>query len=243
MMKNHFLSPQIGIVGGAGPMAGALLFQKIIEICQEQYSCKDDGDFPSILLFSYPFVDMLQNPREAQRSIIKQQLNNCISKLADSGAETVVIACNTLHQFLEPSKVKNTALVHMIDETRLCIERSQVNRSLILCTTTSAQCKLHSRYFECSYPDDNFQTNIQELIHKILAGKHSRKDAKNLCKQLNDFLSSNEKEKIGIVLGCTEFSVFNEQFSLRLNGLSERFHVFDPIQIVAEKICRNIFNK
>lgn len=45
-----------GIIGGAAPMAGLLLYKKIIEICQKEYGCKDDSDFPYIMLLIYPFV-------------------------------------------------------------------------------------------------------------------------------------------------------------------------------------------
>jgi len=49
----------IGIIGGAGPLAGALLFEQIIEICQKDYGCIRDFDFPSINLVSFPFSEML----------------------------------------------------------------------------------------------------------------------------------------------------------------------------------------
>src|SRR5690242_12952717 len=119
-MKNNPTMPSVGIIGGAGPMAGALLFQKIVQMCQAQYGCKEDADFPEITLFSYPFLDMLRNVGFNERKKLQEQLQECFVRFAKMNI--VAIACNTLHEFLPARPV---SLVHMIEEVALAIEKSQ----------------------------------------------------------------------------------------------------------------------
>ena len=240
-MNNCFLQPKVGIIGGAGPMAGAQLFQKIIQICRAKYGCRNDADFPYIMLLNYPFGDMLENPH-CTKTLIQQQLNDCFLQLKNNEIELAVIACNTLHEFLDSKE--GVPLVHLIEETGVSIQKRGIDKTLVLCTTTSAQCKIHRKYFDCSYPENSAQKKIQELIYKILSGSQCREDAHMLVDLLNtEDASRNSGKKMALVLGCTEFSVFNEQFPLKLYGLSERFAVFDPNQIAAERICESIFSR
>jgi aspartate racemase len=237
---NAFTPPCIGIIGGAGPMAGALMFQKIIQICQEKYGCKQDADFPAIMLYSYPFADMLSQPWLNQE-VVANQLRECILKLKQNGATVIAIACNTLHTFLDLNEIDSLSFVHMIQATGDWIKQKQVKKTFVLCTKTSAEAQLHQRYFNCSYPNELFQLNVDRLIQTIMAGKQSQEDAKTLSQQINQYVAL-EENSIGLVLGCTEFSTFNDQFALERHGLSKRFSVFDPNQIVAEKICQIAFN-
>lgn len=224
--------PKVAIIGGAGPMAGALLFGKIIHICQEAYGCKNDEDFPCIMLYSYPFSDMLKS--SFNRPLITNQLGVSFDYLRKNGFEIAVIACNTLHAFLEKGQTKNLSFVHLIQETGSYLQGDQ---ALVLCTSTSAKSQVHKKAFPCNYPESSFQKFMDRLIDKILAGKQTKEDARILSEAVNAI----QGDVKGIVLGCTELSVLNEQFPLKSNGLNERFFVADPNQIAAEKLCKIVF--
>lgn len=241
----------LGIIGGAGPMAGALLFQKIVHVCQQQYGCQADMDFPKTLLYSYPFSDMLQGVDEAKKTRIQKEVNDCLSLLVQNGASLVAIACNTLHAFLPETLPSGAQFFHMVDETAYAIQKSGCRRAFILASTTSASCRLHaksfSRFFDCEYPNSEFQGALQTLIHTILAGKQSKRDAEMLSELLQrqkKMMKSkgSEDEKIALVLGCTELSLFNEEYSLHANGLDSAFRIFDPNRVVAEQMCKCIFS-
>jgi aspartate racemase len=49
----------IGIIGGAGPLAGAFLLERVLSISNKTYGCYRDSDFPKIFLISFPFSEML----------------------------------------------------------------------------------------------------------------------------------------------------------------------------------------
>ena len=89
----------IGVIGGAGPLAGVFLLERIFFLSRTLYGCYRDADFPKVLLVSFPFSEMLASKIHAYK--IKQELRECIEQLRDNGAEVLVIACNTLHAFLD----------------------------------------------------------------------------------------------------------------------------------------------
>ena len=49
----------IGIIRGAGPLAGAFLLKRILSLSGEVYGCYRDADFPQIFLISFPCSEML----------------------------------------------------------------------------------------------------------------------------------------------------------------------------------------
>jgi aspartate racemase len=196
---------------------------------------------------SYPFADMMSDTLDdKQKTLIQKQLSSCFNCLTENKIQIAAIACNTLHEFVDGEAFQGLTFVHMIREIGPLLRQNNISKALVLCSSTSARCKLHQRFFDYCYFDGVIQSKLQNLIDIILAGQQCREDSQQLAEQLNAqlrLLQKVEGEKIGIVLGCTEFSVINEQFPLQANGLSEDFLVFDPNQIVAEKICSLIFNK
>jgi aspartate racemase len=236
--------PKVGIVGGAGPMAGLLLCQKIIQICQQKYGCKQDADFPYLMLLNYPFADMLKTGSVIQQELLKMQLAECFETFASKGIQLGAIACNTLHAFL--SAKTPIQVVNIIEQTEQALKNKQVKASLVLCSRTSVQSKLHQSRFNCLYPNDDWQIEIDCLIDRVLAGQESVRDVEQLICQIRNFrseLSINQEEPFGLVLGCTEFSVLNEKWPLSCYGLDGCFAVIDSSQILAEEICESVFEK
>lgn len=239
--KNH----KIGIVGGAGPMAGMLLMQKIVELCQKEHGCQHDADFPYIMLLSYPFADMLSDSITAeQQKEITAQLEGCFSTFSQHGIDIVAIACNTLHLFLTEAileKKMQISFVHMLEECGKSLRSSGLPEGFVLCSNTSAKSKLHARYFPCRYPV-SLQQKCQKMIDMVLAGKETAASTQQFAMELNHHLMpSHSPSKRPLILGCTEFSVLNERYTLHAHGLSEQFTIFDTNAMVAKEICRLVF--
>lgn len=215
---------KIGIIGGAGPSAGSLLFDKIIEIFQHKYDCEQDFEFPFMLLLNFPFSDMLS--KNKCEILIRNELKNCFHLIEKNDIDIVAIACNTLHAFL-PTPLPQVQLVHMIEETKKAIENSFQIYPLVLCTTTSSEKKLHQKHFPCEYPDAAFQMILDRMIADITLGG----DLDAISKELSQLLPSRP-----ILLGCTEFSYLHER-----NPLKAKI-VYDPNAIVAEKVADLYFS-
>lgn len=235
--------PKIGVVGGAGPMAGLLLCQKIVQICQERYGCRRDADFPYIMLLNYPFADMLaQDQFPEQKNTIKSQLDACLNTFASNGIALGAIACNTLHAYLDG--LVPLTFVHIMEETKRKMNEDKIERSLVLCSGTSAKNLIHRSYLNCSYPSEAFQKRVDDLIATILAGRETIEDVYRLTEELEHSSSTlGMEEEIGLVLGCTEFSVLNDKWPLLRHGLGSRWKVIDSTQELAEGLCRMLFNQ
>lgn len=212
----------IGIIGGAGPLAGALLFEQVIQLSQKIYGCKDDYDFPKIILISYPFSDMLgDNINENQ---IRYELKKCIQNLREWGTEVIGIACNTLHAFLDEDDLSSD-LIHLHQVLAENIKKT----SLVLCTSTSRRFALHKRFISSIYPDLEIQNQLNVLIQQILIhGKQIR-----LAKELQSIVNHVEQETV--ILGCTELSLYADLIS------STTKTIIDPLKILSNEIIKKSF--
>jgi aspartate racemase len=215
----------IGIVGGAGPLAGVLLAERIFALATLWFHCHRDADFPELLLLSFPFSEMLIEPVDATQ--VQREIGECLHRLRNQGAQILAIACNTVHAFLDP-KDDQPDLVHLPRSVAASIPPGEI--PLVLCTTTSARFGLHRRFFPCDYPKERDQKEIDQLIDLILQNVGAEK----VLPRLQQFIESQPNSSI--VLGCTELSLY----SSRLQGNKR---ILDPIEIAAEKIVQLSFYK
>ena len=154
----------IGIVGGAGPAASVALVQRMIELCQSEYGCYRDSDFPKVILISFPFSEMLKGEIAAKR--VAGELSCCLEMLRNNGAEVCAIACNTLHAFLARDQEEGLVLLPDVGA-----EMTEESLPLVLCTTTSARFGVHRRFFRCHYLNEQWQAELDGIIEEILQGK------------------------------------------------------------------------
>jgi aspartate racemase len=209
----------IGIIGGAGPMAGVMLLQRIFTLAGSQYGCFRDVDFPEVQLLSFPFSEMLTDERDEAK--VREELSSCLNRLRSSGATVFAIACNTLHAFLDQIP---DGLIHLPQVTAREIPYGEI--PLVLCTSTSSQFGLHKRFFPCAYPSTEDQCQVDRLIDLILKGE-------NVAEQLSLLI---EKQRASvIVLGCTELSLFSKDLT------ETKKLIIDPLEIMANKILEQAF--
>ncbi|MFN4174519.1 MAG: aspartate/glutamate racemase family protein [Parachlamydiaceae bacterium] len=209
------MSPKpIGVVGGAGPFAGLCLLDRLFSIAQSRYGCVNDKDFPLIILYSFPFSDMLSDDRDEKR--VSQELLYALNQLDRCGAKFKAIACNTLHGFI-PS---NENIIAMPDVVAGSL---QVN-PLVLCTSTSRRKEIHKQAFDCLYPDDKTQNQIDEIIRRILKGEAPLKELQSVI---------DEQREEAILLGCTELSLFAKPLKNKI--------LIDPLELLANKLLEESF--
>ena len=208
----------IGIIGGAGPHAGALLYEKIIHVCQETYGYHKDADFPYMMLLNVPFSDMLDTPDEKS---VRRELEKALKTLELQDMDRVAIACNTLHGFL-PKEIGGFEFVDL---------RSVVSGSnqevLILCTSTSRERGVYAHLKKGVYLDDSLQKELDQLIDRILSGKVDQVESAMLSELIL------QQNKRCVLLGCTELSLLHARFPLTVPTES----VIDPLQLLAVALC------
>lgn len=210
----------IGIVGGAGPMAGLLLSERIFSLASSLYRCQKDRDFPQVTLISYPFSEMLSFASEEP---LTKELDSVLITLKQTGAEVLAIACNTIHAFL--ANKDYPSLIHMPEITKKAMRG---RKAIVLCTTTSMQKGIHK---PCVYPDRATQGRIDLLIDQVLKGVN-----RSVCsKELLRIVKSLDDQECSVVLGCTELSLIKDA----LTPLKRE--IIDPLAIVAMEIVIQSF--
>lgn len=216
----------IGIIGGAGPLAGALLLERVFNFSTERYGCYRDSDFPKVFLISYPFSEMLYANRDVEK--IKKELSECLDQVRKNGALVIAIACNTLHAFLD-QKDDLSDLIHL--PRVLAQKLLDDERPLVFCTSTSVQFGLHKQFFPCVYPDVQTQQEVDEIIDLILKGDEKQMTLKRL-----ERLIQAQSAKT-VILGCTELSLFSNSLSV-FNKV-----IIDPLEVMVDKILEKSFNQ
>lgn len=203
----------IGVLGGAGPLAGAFLVERILRLAQTFYGCVRDEEFPKVILISFPFSDMLSFSQDGEK--VQGELERALTELKKCGAEILAIACNTLHAFL--SHQRKGEVVHLPNSV-------QDTSALALGSSTSATYRL----FPCIYPSAEVQSELDAIIFQTLKGDEERAAAR-----LSKIIL--QAKETTIVLGCTEFSCIREW--LRVPGKI----IIDPLEIAAEQIIKRSF--
>lgn len=191
----------IGIIGGAGPLAGVEVNRRVIRRIQTLYGAWEDKDFPRIHLYSYPFSPML-NPENliSTSSAIADELCEAYDLLELCKAEVVGIACNTLHAFLDERIKARSSFISLIN----CVHKHMVgfSRVLILGSQTSYDTKLHMQACNAIYPSASDQVKVNNYIVEVLKGN-------TICSTWPYFLEYivREYKPDSILLACTELSL------------------------------------
>lgn len=214
----------IGIVGGAGPLAGAKLLDYLVAISGSAYGCHRDADYPEISLLSFPFSDML-SPQRNERAV-REELGRCLQRLRKQGAGVLAIACNTLHNFLD-KRDERTDFVNLPQVLKEAIPNGEI--PLVLCTSTSRSLGLHKSYYTCAYPSLATQVQVDTIIDRILRSQ----DATIILQDLTKLVEAETASTI--ILGCTELSLFAK--SLSKTGKT----ILDPLEVTAKRVLEKSF--
>lgn len=220
---------KIGIIGGAGPEAGALLFNNIINEYQEN-GAWEDHDFPQIILFSVPFSPMIES-NENQEKIVKE-LQSAINYIK-SHSEVIAIACNTLHSFISAIEFSPLSFIDLIETVATDIKQKNISKVLFLGTSTSARAGIYdNRGIEIIYPESTEQVAVNDVIVRILKNRCTEKDIAILQKIIDENYKKISFQ--GVLLGCTELSVVHQKIKIRV---PQNVHIFDSINILAKKLA------
>lgn len=214
----------IGIIGGAGPLAGAFLLERLFALAGQVYGCYRDADFPKVFLISFPFSEMLYRNMDIAK--LQEELSDCLKQLRKNGASILAIACNTLHAFLDQNEEFHD-LVHL---PRIVAEEIVLDDPpLVLCTSTSVQFGLHQQFFPCMYPDTDTQQKVDALIDQVLKGA----ERSAACTELEKLIRTQKAQTV--ILGCTELSLFTAKLSV------PNKRIIDPLELMANKILKKSF--
>lgn len=224
--KNESIKKTVGTIGGMGPGATALLFQKIID----HTDAKMDADHIHILIDNRPSIPdrtaaILNGDDTPVRKICESG-----KRLEEMGAELIAIPCNTSHYFY-PYIQENldVPVINMLEETAKECKKLGFASVGVLATTGTKNTGIYEQALSAQglqtiYPDEAGQEVLMSIIYDyVKAGKLVTGEI--FKEQLEDMESKGAQ---AFVLGCTELPiVFSD------GDMGRKF--IDSLDILAKK--------
>lgn len=216
----------VGIIGGMGPGATALLFQKLIDYTD----AKSDAEHMHIIIDNNTAIP------DRTTAILKGENTPALyivesgKKLEMCGAELLLIPCNTSHYFYDDIQEQlSVPVVNMIAETaKVCLENGYTKVGILAttgtCNTATYGRELNKFGVEAVYPDAEGQKKVMEIIYDQV--KAGRKINVQILDQTLKKMASEGAQ--AFILGCTElpFAIKNGDFG---------YHFLDSLDILAKR--------
>ncbi len=224
----------IAILGGMGPEASAKMLEVLVSMASREFGAQNGHDFPEIIIDSVPVPDFISDQRNLD--LASKMLTSRIKKLQGLDIFCFAMACNTAHIMLSNlSKVSDKPFVSIIDSVVSSVKAKDVKKVGLLATPSTIGARLYQDALAgadvgVTIPNQKELLVIEGIIRKVIAGKTSKTDERNL-RRIADFFVA--KGAQGIILGCTELPlVFPRDFPLP---------VFDSIEILSRRLLTNFF--
>lgn len=214
----------LGIVGGMGPMATVDLFAKIVRLTD----ASSDSQHIRILIDNRPEIPDRTAAIFAGEDTPLRYIVESARGLVASGADLIVIPCNTSHYFYDRIAERcPVPVLNMIEETALCLKAQGISCVGVLATDGALRVGVYSHVLarhgiRTLVPDVEGQARVTHLIYgEIKAG-----EAPHPERLFDDFDRMKRRGAEAIVLGCTELP-------LAFEGVSSPMPLFDPTDILA----------
>ena len=213
---------KLGVIGGMGPQATELMYQKIISMTDAH--C-DQEHINMIILSHAAMPDRTEAIRSGQTETVFSLLAEDAKLLENCGADYIAIPCNTSHYFYEElQKQVNIPIIHMVREAvkRVHERDTSIKKVGLLATDGTLFAGIYKNECEkrglaCVYPDAETQKIVMKIIYdQIKAGEKGSIDDFG---EIDTYLKKNGCE--AAILACTELSCFKnyhalDRFSMRL---------------------------
>jgi len=227
-MQSHLFKSTIGILGGMGPETTADFFKRVIKICEKEYNCTKDEDFPKIVIVSVPIPPVVEKVEREEEllKVAKEGIRNIVS----AGADFIAIPCNTIHIYFEKlQKFSSIPLLNIVEEVAKVAKEKGYKKLGIMATKTTIDKKLYNGYLqkfgiEVITPTQEQILEVAKVIHDVERGEILDSDKEKL-KEIAKSLENRGAD--AIILGCTELPIVLKQENCDTKLL-------DSTQILAE---------
>lgn len=217
-----------GVIGGLGPMATVYFLEYVINLTD----AKKDQDHIDMVITNHATT------YDRTEYIIGKSKNNPVDtliqdakKLEASGADFIVIACNTAHYFYnEIQENVNIPIVNILEETVEHIKSKGLKKAGILATHGTISSKIYQnickeKSLDYEILDEDNQNSLMDIIYNQVK-KGKKVDIKEFYNLVN---SIKNKDCDCVILGCTELSIIKND-----NNLDDEFYI-DSLDVLARK--------
>jgi len=192
----------VGILGGMGPEATADLFLKIIKATPS----KKDQDHLHIIVDCNPQIPdrtaAILSGGEDPAPLLTATARN----LEKSGAQFIVIPCNTAHYFHgQISEAVSIPVLHMMKETTQELSRMGVRKAGLLASTGTIKSGLYHEALSAAgigvlVPEGESQEEVMGAIYGVKSGEFTQSAARVL-RIAEELIAAGAD---AVIAGCTE---------------------------------------
>ena len=200
---------KLGVIGGMGPQATLLFYQKLIDHTAAQ---TDQEHLPMLILNDTQMPDRTAALLSGETEEVTARLPADARLLEGAGCTCIAVPCNTSHFFLDRVQEEiGIPILHMIRETARLLAAQGLKRPGILATDGTIQTGLYQKEFsaagiEAVVPSTQAQELVMSLIYDdVKAGRDG--DPQKFAAIHEDLLS--QGCDCG-VLACTELSAYKD---------------------------------
>ena len=216
----------LGVLGGMGPDATALFFQRVIALTPAH----SDQEHIPIIINNNPQIPDRTQAILANGENPVAALKDSIAILQKSSVDFICIPCNTVHFYYnEIQQSTDVPIVNLIESVvdyilKIFPDISKVGLLSTIGTIKSGlyHNELKKHNIELVTPNEVQHDSLQSAIHEL---KNQSKDTSTIQSLANDLIRTGAQ---GLILGCTELSLIANELLLSVP-------VFDSIEILAEK--------
>ena len=218
---------KMGVIGGMGPLATMDFATKVVRFTEA--SC-DQEHIPMIIDNRIQIPDRTNYILNGTNSPLSELIASA-TFLEESGAEFLVMPCNTAHYFYnEIKKHIHIPFLHIVEETtkEILKHKDTVHKVALISTTGTYSCGLYQDAFakqkdvDLLLPDEDGKSLIMDMLYAIKSGQPKNPDA--LMKLLDDFMQQGAQD---FLLGCTEAPLLFDNYHIS-------YPVFDSSSILAK---------
>jgi aspartate racemase len=223
---------KIGILGGMSPESTVTYYEYITHAYTERFG---DYGYPEILIYSVSFQSYVNWANEERWDLVAQGLSQAARKLAEAGADLILIATNTMHLVFEDVQSSvSVPMLNLLDAVGEAILARGMNTLGLLGTRFTMekpfyQEALAQKNITVLTPDPPDRAYVNAVIFdELVAGKLLEQSRAGYVRIVNKLA---ERGAEGVILGCTEIP-------LLLGEDDVSIPLFDTTTIHAEAALR-----
>lgn len=217
---------RLGILGGMGPQATQIFYQRVID--RTAADC-DQEHVPTLIWSDTQIPDRTSCILSGQEDLVFARLSSSAQLLESAGCTVLTIPCNTSHYFIDRlAGAVTIPILNMIRETVSRIRQGGTPTVGILATDGTVQMGLYQKAcydagLVCLTPPDEIQALVMSIIYDEI--KRGEPGSREKFARIDRAMAA-----LGcdcVILGCTELSVYRSYHNL------PAFYI-DAMEILAE---------
>lgn len=202
----------VGIIGGMSWESTSTYYRRLNQLINERLGGLHSAE---LILASVDFAPIENMQSKGDWNAAASALVTKARQLEKAGAESIVIATNTMHKVApEIEAAVSIPLIHIVDAIAEHLRQNSINQAGLLGTRFTMQQpfykdRLEKQGIKVLIPNEDDSKTVDGIIFKELCHGQFTGDARKQYLKVIDDLSA--KGAQGVILGCTEIGLLVRQ--------------------------------